>query len=201
MRSRIDAARQSRRDDQTGARQISCKGARKFAAERRRIAGTDDSHHLPLQDRDMAENRDNRWRRISGSETTRKFRLAGCEHASAKLVQRGDLTIDVVSRRYADAFAAAALDEAGQRFERRFGGAVPFDQLRKCHCADILRARQAQPCVPLRVRKSPAHAGGLFAPIRGSSPCNRRRMFERCAMNTSTARMTARKASWLLPNA
>jgi len=87
VRRRVDAARQSRHDDEPGFAQIGREARGELAAKRRGIARADDRDHLARQDRIVSDHGDQRRRRIECRQAMREFRLGGGDHASAEFVQ------------------------------------------------------------------------------------------------------------------
>src|SRR6201992_3495504 len=95
MRGGVDAACKAGGDGETGFAQIRRKTSREFTSQRGRVACTDDAPHLARQQRDMAENgNDRRWW-IECREAGRKFRFGGGDKAATDLVKLLDFFLRV----------------------------------------------------------------------------------------------------------
>ena len=132
----------------------------------------------------MAQHGDQRRRRIQRRQAMRKIRLAGRDQAPAQLRQRLHLARAVVFRRQDEILAAAARCQARQFVQRGGGAAETGDQAGEGDRADMFGARQPQPGAAFASSLS-AHLL-FFAPMRGSSPRSRRRIFSRCMKKISS---------------
>src|SRR5262249_13235883 len=120
-----------------------------------------------------------RWGIIGGRQGRRIVRFEPADQPRIEGGETLELAVGRVGGADAKSAAAAAPRKIRQRVEGRGCRTEALEKLEERDRSDALAAEEPQPVPPLGLgeRLAPAHAGLLFAPIRGSSPRSRRRMF------------------------
>ena len=151
MRRRIDAARQTGHDGETGFAQPARKNLRQLHAGRRRIARADHGDRRHGERRQMAAHRKQRRRIVDHLQALRIAGFADGDERDVEFSRGVHLTLSLVARTNLRRRRAAAPRQRGQGLKRRAGAAEMIDESAKRPRSDVLAADEAQPVEALLV--------------------------------------------------
>lgn len=151
MSGGVDAARETRGDDETFEAKLGSDLPREFLADGRAVASSHDGHHRPVGKVEHALDEEEGRRRIGLCQRRRVAKLSHRHQFSAGAPCRLKLGFRVGERVDADRVRATAARQDRQGFESGFRSAELIDERAERDGADILAADQAQPAEALPV--------------------------------------------------